>query len=171
MRSKLFLILFLSLIFTACEDMQSSIETEIIKEINSCLSDDTEYASGSFTFENHLHEQYQIEYQEEPGFPDTGVYFVIYAGKTRITGYPGGDFKYLAHVSPKEILFLCDGLYYMRDDYQSYLLTENGKININADQEHFSELLKEHWNINDLVDAFQICDYDYESIVSLYNLT
>lgn len=146
--------------------------------------------SASLSITNELDEKYNVVYQERNGFPDRlmdiEIYKVDETTKREICNYSTElNEKYI----PKEIMYLFGDkydYYYIADEEYIYIISVDAKtgerhkqtrININYSKvkylEEYLDLSKKMNNNisrDELINRFNICQYDSTSILELYDL-
>ncbi|MDE5754083.1 MAG: hypothetical protein K2H89_06040 [Oscillospiraceae bacterium] len=153
------------------------------------------YQTESYSLENNLDESYTIEYTEKLGIPDNSVKVVIYYSGEKIANYNPCDYKNFSEFKPQELLYLCsdekNSLYYIGCEITNYISIcgdndfgfNHNKIDINRDivnnkdsanRENYLELskiLRSNMKASELMNKFEKCNYNYDDIINLYNLS
>lgn len=149
-------------------------------------------SKNEMTITNENGEEYTIQYTVKPGFPDKNTRIEIYHENKKISEF---ETQYDSRHMPKEIAFLFNAescsYYFMSSSESDYILescTDGigsklefrvfriGKmINLtNSEKEkhlEWSEILHKNISESELIEKFEMCGYDYDAIIKLYNLS
>lgn len=185
---KFFTIISLVVVLSSFSFLSGCSDDYSITDSNSDLHDRN--ASKSISITNNLGEKYNISYRKRNGFPDELMKIQIYkiedTSEREICNY---IVEFDEQNIPKEILYIFNDkydYYYIADEANEYIIAVDTKTGSKQSQKelgiNYSELkyiddyldLSKGMNSSisreELVNRFNICQYDSTSILELYDL-
>ena len=160
--------------------------------LSSCVEDQYEYTTDSYTINNNLNECYRVDYTEKSGFPDHSVEIVISDGNDTIIDYTT---KYKLQFLPTSIVYLFDDdrneYYYIANEVSSSIVVKmNGTTDYtivddvfeldidftDTSKEYISDYyllaskMRKSLKEQDITEKFQTCGYDYSRVLQVYFL-
>ena len=147
----------------------------------------TEHLENVIEITNKLNEQYSVEYEERNGFPSQRMKINIFESDKLIISYWS---KFDSNYIPNKILYLfTDNNYdycFIANDTHEYIVRcviDNERydpliIDVDWTEVEYmdsytalSETMQRNIDESELIERFEICDYDYDAIIKLYNLS